>query len=129
MLCITESFDKSSLRAKSNDGKPNPGLVASALGPIAGGIIGHYIDSGNPYTFAHGMVNGFNLGNFAGELINKRPLGQAARNLALSSIAGNAATNVLARDGVPLAGVAGIVASRLPLVFSNYVLSKQKKIK
>ena len=81
----------------------------------------------DPYTgFAFGLVNGSNVGQLGGELIDrglrnlegdpykgKRTVNDAARDFLIGSAAGNAVTGAMRSHDIPLAGIGGYAAGEL----------------
>ena len=81
----------------------------------------------DPYTgFAFGLVNGSNVGQLGGELIDrglrnlegdpyqgKRTVDDAARDFVIGSVAGNAVTGAMRSHNIPLAGIGGYAAGEL----------------
>lgn len=101
-------------------------LVSTIGGAIAGRqyAVNNKID---PYTgVAFGLVNGSNVGQLGGELIDrglrnlegdpyrgKRQIGDAVRDFAIGSSVGNAATGAMRAHDLPLAGIGGYAAGEL----------------
>ncbi len=76
--------------------------------------------------FSLGLVNGSNIGQLGGELIDrglrnaenspykgKRTVGDAARDFLIGSAVGNATAHTMASHGLPFAGLGGYVAGEL----------------
>lgn len=101
-------------------------LVSTIGGAVAGRqyAINNKID---PYTgVAFGLVNGSNIGQLGGELIDrglrnlegdpykgKRQIGDAVRDFAIGSTVGNATTGAMRSHDLPLAGIGGFAAGEL----------------
>jgi len=101
-------------------------LVSTIGGAVAGRqyAINNKID---PYTgIAFGLVNGSNIGQLGGELIDrglrnlegdpykgKRQVGDAVRDFAIGSAVGNATTGTMRNHDLPLAGIGGFAAGEL----------------
>ncbi len=106
----------------------NAGIdLASTIG---GAFVGRqYAIKNNidPYTgIAFGLVNGSNAGQLGGELLDrglrniegdpykgKRQVGDAIRDFAIGSTAGNAITGTMRNHDLPLAGIGGYAAGEL----------------
>jgi len=101
--------------------------LASTLGGAIAGrqyAIKNNIDPNTGFSF--GLVNGSNIGQLGGELIDrglrnlegdpykgKRQVGDAIRDFAIGSSVGNATTGVMRAHDVPLAGIGGFAAGEL----------------
>ena len=101
-------------------------LVSTIGGAVAGRqyAINNKID---PYTgIAFGLVNGSNIGQLGGELIDrglrnlegdpykgKRQISDAVRDFAIGSTVGNATTGAMRSHDLPLAGIGGFAAGEL----------------
>ena len=94
-------------------------LAARIGGTIGGTYIGYKMDPTSRMGWSHGLVNGSNLGDFVGDLIDKRPAEYAARDLAYKSAVGNGITYTLASRDTPFSGAIGAMAADIttPMVF------------
>ena len=106
----------------------NAGIdIASSIGGAVAGRQYALKNNIDPYTgFAFGLVNGSNVGQLGGELIDrglrnlegdpykgKRQTGDAFRDFAIGSAAGNAVTGAMRSHDLPLAGIGGYAAGEL----------------
>ncbi len=105
----------------SGDRPMSPLSFAVRLGGgLGGAYLGHSMNPNSRSGFSYGLVNGANLGDFVGDLIDKRDPRYAVRDFAFRTGAGNLITRGMVSANLPsIAGVAGHIGADIatPLVF------------
>ena len=107
-------------------------LIPRLGGPLAGAMLGYHLDPHSRNGYSYGLVNGANIGEYLGDLMDRRDVGLATRDLAYKTGAGNLITTGMLNANLPLAGAAGAIGSKIsaPLIFGQDLkLPRQKKLK